>query len=94
MSGKAEGVAARTAARAAGALEAAPVGAAVARDRVIETIPAATVQTRPWHRIALGAILVLAAFFDFFRLGREGLGNLYYATTVKSITHITGPSCR
>src|SRR5436305_9010333 len=85
MSGKAEGVAAGTAARAAGALEATPEGAAVARDRVVGATPAATVQTRPWHRVALGAILALAAFLDFFRLDREGLGNLYYATAVRSM---------
>src|SRR5438045_1955831 len=79
------GVLLRGSALGAGALEATPEGAAVARDRVVGATPAATVQTRPWHRVALGAILALAAFLDFFRLDREGLGNLYYATAVRSM---------
>ena len=36
------------------------------------------------HRVALAAILLLAAFLHFFRLEQEGYGNLYYAAAVKS----------
>lgn len=38
-----------------------------------------------WYHIALSGVLVLSAFLGFFRLGREGYSNLYYAATVKSM---------
>ncbi len=38
-----------------------------------------------WHRFALGGILLLAAFLNFFRLTHEGYSNLYYAATVRSM---------
>ena len=38
-----------------------------------------------WHRIALGAILALAAFFTFFQINLNGYGNSYYAASVKSM---------
>jgi len=41
--------------------------------------------TRPWYRLALAGVLLLAAFLHFFRLGQEGYANLYYAATVKSM---------
>ncbi len=37
------------------------------------------------HRLALAAILLLAAFLSFFQLDREGYSNLYYAATVRSM---------
>ncbi|MDQ3870015.1 MAG: glycosyltransferase family 39 protein, partial [Chloroflexota bacterium] len=37
------------------------------------------------HRLALAAILLLAAFLHFFQLDREGYSNLYYAATVRSM---------
>jgi len=40
---------------------------------------------RPWHRFALGAILLLSAFLHFFHLEQNGYGNLYYAAAVKSM---------
>jgi 4-amino-4-deoxy-L-arabinose transferase-like glycosyltransferase len=42
--------------------------------------------TRPWHRWALGAILVLSAFLNFYRLNQTGYNNSYYAAGVKSMT--------
>jgi 4-amino-4-deoxy-L-arabinose transferase-like glycosyltransferase len=39
----------------------------------------------PWHRFALGAVVLLAIFMDFFQLGQNGYGNLYYAAGVKSM---------
>lgn len=38
-----------------------------------------------WERLALGAILLLAAFLNLYRLDREGYANTYYAATVKSM---------
>lgn len=39
-----------------------------------------------WSRGALGAILLLSAFMDFFLLGQNGYGNFYYAASVRSMT--------
>jgi 4-amino-4-deoxy-L-arabinose transferase-like glycosyltransferase len=36
-------------------------------------------------RIALGAILLLSIFLNFFQLGQNGYGNLYYAAAVRSM---------
>jgi 4-amino-4-deoxy-L-arabinose transferase-like glycosyltransferase len=38
-----------------------------------------------WSRIALGAILLLSIFMNFFQLGQNGYGNLYYAAGVRSM---------
>lgn len=38
-----------------------------------------------WEWIALGAVGLLAIFMDFFQLGQNGYGNLYYAAGVKSM---------
>ncbi len=51
-------------------------------------VPAATramLIALPWPRIALTAILLVAAFMNLFRLTREGYGNVYYAATVQSM---------
>jgi hypothetical protein len=40
----------------------------------------------PWHHVALGAILALAAFLDFFQLSRNGYANSFYAAAVKSMS--------
>jgi len=40
---------------------------------------------RTCRRIALLGVILLAVFFDFYRLAQEGYGNLYYAATVKSM---------
>jgi 4-amino-4-deoxy-L-arabinose transferase-like glycosyltransferase len=37
------------------------------------------------HRLALGAILLVAIAFNFWMLGQNGYGNLYYAAAVKSM---------
>jgi 4-amino-4-deoxy-L-arabinose transferase-like glycosyltransferase len=37
-------------------------------------------------RIALAMITLLSLFMDFFRLGENGYGNLYYAASVRSMT--------
>jgi 4-amino-4-deoxy-L-arabinose transferase-like glycosyltransferase len=38
-----------------------------------------------WHRLALGATLLLAALLNFWQLSKEGYGNTYYAAGVKSM---------
>jgi 4-amino-4-deoxy-L-arabinose transferase-like glycosyltransferase len=38
-----------------------------------------------WGRIALGAIVLLSIFMNFFQLGQNGYGNLYYASGVRSM---------
>jgi len=40
-----------------------------------------------WHLGALGCVLALAAFLDFFRLGQNGYANTYYAGAVRSMLH-------
>jgi 4-amino-4-deoxy-L-arabinose transferase-like glycosyltransferase len=40
---------------------------------------------RPRHRLALGLILLLAAFLNFYELQREGFANLYYAAAIRSM---------
>src|SRR5437763_13806227 len=38
-----------------------------------------------WERVALGAVLLISAFFNIFQLDQQGYGNLYYAAGVKSM---------
>ncbi|GCE16163.1 glycosyltransferase family 39 protein [Tengunoibacter tsumagoiensis] len=40
---------------------------------------------RWWSRIALGGVLLLSLFMNFFQLGQNGYGNLYYAAGVRSM---------
>lgn len=54
----------------------------------MENQPAPT-KTKPWHWLALAAILCLTIFLHFYRLEQEGYGNLYYAAAVKSM--LTSP---
>jgi 4-amino-4-deoxy-L-arabinose transferase-like glycosyltransferase len=42
-------------------------------------------RTLLWNRIALGAILLLSVAMNFFQLGQNGYGNLYYASGVRSM---------
>lgn len=44
-----------------------------------------TTKNPPWHALALAAVLVLAAFLNFFRIGSLGYGNTYYAAAVKNM---------
>src|SRR5438094_2428992 len=38
-----------------------------------------------WHRLALGGIMLISIFMNFFQLGQNGFGNLYYAAGIKSM---------
>ncbi|MDB5077298.1 MAG: glycosyltransferase family 39 protein [Chloroflexi bacterium] len=40
----------------------------------------------PWRRLALGTILLLAAFLNFYQIGQEGYANSYYAAAVRSMS--------
>jgi 4-amino-4-deoxy-L-arabinose transferase-like glycosyltransferase len=42
-------------------------------------------RTLLWNRIALGAILLASVYMNFFQLGQNGFGNLYYASGVRSM---------
>src|SRR5437870_7056426 len=38
-----------------------------------------------WHRLALAGIMFISRFMNFFQLGQNGFGNLYYAAGVRSM---------
>lgn len=38
-----------------------------------------------WHIIALGGIVLIAAFLNFYKLGQQGYPNMYYAAAIKSM---------
>src|SRR6266436_2397864 len=38
-----------------------------------------------WHRLALGGIMLISIFMNFYQLGQNGYGNLYYAAGVRSM---------
>ena len=50
-----------------------------------ETEEKTTVPSRLWHRLALGAVMLISVFMNFFQLGQNGYGNLYYAAAVRSM---------
>ena len=41
--------------------------------------------SRLWHRLALGCVLLISIFMNFYQLGQNGFGNLYYAAGVRSM---------
>src|SRR5947207_1842425 len=38
-----------------------------------------------WPQLALGGIILISVFMNFFQLGQNGFGNLYYAAGVRSM---------
>ena len=40
---------------------------------------------RLWHKLALGAVLAISAFFNFFNLARQDFFEDYYAAAIKSM---------
>jgi 4-amino-4-deoxy-L-arabinose transferase-like glycosyltransferase len=38
-----------------------------------------------WHWLALSAIMLISVFMNFFQLGQNGFGNLYYASGIRSM---------
>jgi 4-amino-4-deoxy-L-arabinose transferase-like glycosyltransferase len=49
------------------------------------TPPAPLVTPAIWQRAALGGIMVISLFMNFYQLGQNGFGNLYYAAGVRSM---------
>lgn len=48
-------------------------------------VPREREMPRLWRRISLAAILLLSIFMNFFLLGQNGYGNLYYAAGIRSM---------
>jgi 4-amino-4-deoxy-L-arabinose transferase-like glycosyltransferase len=44
-----------------------------------------TGSTRLWQRLALGVVLLISIFMNFYQLGQNGFGNLYYASAIRSM---------
>lgn len=38
-----------------------------------------------WQRLALGGVILISIFMNFFQLGQSGFANLYYAAGVRSM---------
>lgn len=38
-----------------------------------------------WSRLALGGVMLVSVFMNFYQLGQNGFGNLYYASGVRSM---------
>jgi 4-amino-4-deoxy-L-arabinose transferase-like glycosyltransferase len=43
-----------------------------------------TTSSRLWQRLALGGVLLISLFMNFYQLGQNGFGNLYYAAAIRS----------
>ncbi|HEY4036896.1 MAG TPA: hypothetical protein VGL94_23305 [Ktedonobacteraceae bacterium] len=38
-----------------------------------------------WQKLAMGGIMIISLFMNFFQLGQNGFGNLYYAAGIRSM---------
>ncbi len=47
--------------------------------------PNTTTPSRWWHRLALAGVMLISLFMNFYQLGQNGFGNLYYAAGVRSM---------
>ncbi len=41
--------------------------------------------SRLWQRLALGIVLLISVFMNFYQLGQNGFANLYYASAIRSM---------
>ena len=41
--------------------------------------------SRLWQRLALGTVLLISIFMNFYQLGQNGFANLYYASAIRSM---------
>src|SRR5579859_1300093 len=41
--------------------------------------------TRLWQSLALGGVMLISLFMNFYQLGQNGFGNLYYASAIRSM---------
>ena len=44
-----------------------------------------TGSSRLWQRLALGGVLLISIFMNFYQLGQNGFANLYYASAIRSM---------
>ena len=44
-----------------------------------------TAPSRLWSRLALGGVMLVSIFMNFYQLGQNGFGNLYYAAAIRSM---------
>ena len=44
-----------------------------------------TESSRLWQRLALGGVLLISIFMNFYQLGQNGFANLYYASAIRSM---------
>src|SRR5713226_1048101 len=49
------------------------------------THPNTPTLSRWWHRLALVGVMLISLFMNFYQLGQNGFGNLYYAAGVRSM---------
>src|SRR2546425_10212017 len=49
------------------------------------THPNTPTQSRWWHRLALAGVMLISLFMNFYQLGQNGFGNLYYAAGARSM---------
>ncbi len=38
-----------------------------------------------WRRLALAVVMLISIFMNFYQLGQNGFGNLYYASAIRSM---------
>ena len=44
-----------------------------------------TTPSRLWQRLGLGGVMLISLFMNFYQLGQNGFGNLYYAAAIRSM---------
>jgi 4-amino-4-deoxy-L-arabinose transferase-like glycosyltransferase len=44
-----------------------------------------TLPSRLWHWLALGGVIFISIFMNFYQLGQNGFANLYYAAAIRSM---------
>src|ERR1700736_100491 len=44
-----------------------------------------TSPSRLWQRLGLGGVMLVSIFMNFYQLGQNGFGNLYYAAAIRSM---------
>jgi len=60
-------------------------GFAATREATAKSARSLSLFFKPWYRRALVLIALLAAFYDFIQLQRNGYANLYYAAAIRSM---------
>src|SRR5712692_1667755 len=44
-----------------------------------------TIPSWLWRRLALAGVMLISIFMNFYQLGQNGFGNLYYAAAIRSM---------